>query len=550
MPFRAGLHIIAVMAAIALAPALVWAADKTPAADRPNIVVVVVDGLGDLATPLGGANEILPDPEIRARLTPNLDRLAKLGATFTNAQAVDTIEPSDVLSMGPGGESVAMLLKAAGYMTAASGLRDGFEDWDETRPMVKRKPLPQRWETGPANSNSPQGTPTLNWARLIPTDERGKDDLTIEAWERLTESLDDQLAATWAADRIATRSDKNKPQLLVVQLNDIGLSLQTPGVFFDRFPLDQINLPHDAAEDRKDLPEAAQKIGHRIEKMADDDRRAAIQAYLGCVSQVDYALGKVLDAVDVVNADEERANDWTVFCVSTRGYQIGQKELWGPESAWEAATHTNLMIYAPGITTPDQRVDTPVSVEGVATTLTALAGVESSARNLLSLLATKGGWPGAVALTKVGKEARSLRSHRFRLIRYADGAEELYDHDHDAEEAHNLFDPNKTIDLELFGMSEAQVEAVRKWLGERLDEEIKRRSNPQAIAVTDKPLPGDFNNDGSVDAADSTLWRDNLGKEVPVGTQGDGDFDGRVEEDDRNVWLNNYGRKREPAAAE
>jgi arylsulfatase A-like enzyme len=544
MPFQAGLHIIAVMAAIALAPVAALAAD------RPNIVVVVVDGLGDLATPLGGANEILPDPEIRARLTPNLDRLAELGATFACAQAVDTAKPPHVLATESERESVATLLKAAGYTTAASGLSDGFEDWDETRPMVKRKGVPQRWETGPVNPKSQQGTPTPNWARLIPTDERGKDDLTIEAWERLTESLDDQIAATWAAERIARPSDKNNPQLLFVQLNDIGISLPTPGVFFDRFPLDQITLPRDAAEDRKDIPEAAQKIGLRIEKMTDEERRAAIQAYLACVSQVDYALGKVLEAVDVVNADDERANDWTVFFVSTRGYQIGQKDIWGPESACGAATHTNLMIYAPGITTPDQRVDTPVSVEGVATTLAALAGVESSARNLLLLLATKGGWPGAVALTKVGKEASSLRSHRFRLIRYADGAEELYDHDHDAEEAHNLLDPNQTANIKLFGLSEPQVEAVRKWLRERLEEELAKRAAPGAKAVIDDHLPGDFNADGSVDAADSTVWRDNLGKEVPVGMQGDGDFDGRVEEDDRNVWLNNYGRKREPAAAE
>jgi hypothetical protein len=128
--------------------------------------------------------------------------------------------------------------------------------------------------------------------------------------------------------------------------------------------------------------------------------------------------------------------------------------------------------------------------------------------------------------------------------------EELYDHDHDPEELYDLLDQQHAAKVKLFGMSENQVTEVREWLGKRLDEEAAKRTAPQATPSKVDDIPGDFNNDGSVDAADSTVWRDNIGKEVPVGTQGDGDFDGRVEEDDRNIWLNNYGRKRKPAPTE
>ena len=54
-------------------------------------------------------------------------------------------------------------------------------------------------------------------------------------------------------------------------------------------------------------------------------------------------------------------------------------------------------------------------------------------------------------------------------------------------------------------------------------------------------LPGDYNNDGLIDAADYTVWRDTLLNSVPAGTGADGNGDGFVEADDYTLWVNNYG---------
>jgi hypothetical protein len=54
-------------------------------------------------------------------------------------------------------------------------------------------------------------------------------------------------------------------------------------------------------------------------------------------------------------------------------------------------------------------------------------------------------------------------------------------------------------------------------------------------------IAGDFNSDGLVDAADYTLWRDNLGQTVPAGTSADGDRDGMVGPNDFNIWRATYG---------
>lgn len=51
---------------------------------------------------------------------------------------------------------------------------------------------------------------------------------------------------------------------------------------------------------------------------------------------------------------------------------------------------------------------------------------------------------------------------------------------------------------------------------------------------------GDYNNDGTVDAADYTVWRDSLGDIVVNGSGADGDGNGVITVADYSVWRNNY----------
>jgi len=56
----------------------------------------------------------------------------------------------------------------------------------------------------------------------------------------------------------------------------------------------------------------------------------------------------------------------------------------------------------------------------------------------------------------------------------------------------------------------------------------------------DPPLPGDYNGDGKVDAADYTVWRDSLGSSG-FGLPADGNGDGVIDAVDYGVWSSNYG---------
>jgi hypothetical protein len=54
-------------------------------------------------------------------------------------------------------------------------------------------------------------------------------------------------------------------------------------------------------------------------------------------------------------------------------------------------------------------------------------------------------------------------------------------------------------------------------------------------------LAGDYNGDGTVNAADYTLWQDTLGQNVAAGSGADGNGDGTINASDYGVWKTNFG---------
>jgi glucose/arabinose dehydrogenase len=59
--------------------------------------------------------------------------------------------------------------------------------------------------------------------------------------------------------------------------------------------------------------------------------------------------------------------------------------------------------------------------------------------------------------------------------------------------------------------------------------------------TTDATLSGDYNQDGTVDAADYTIWRDTLGQHVTAHSGADGDGSGVIDDGDYTVWTTNFG---------
>ena len=54
------------------------------------------------------------------------------------------------------------------------------------------------------------------------------------------------------------------------------------------------------------------------------------------------------------------------------------------------------------------------------------------------------------------------------------------------------------------------------------------------------PVPGDYNHNGIVDAADYTIWRDTLGQ-TGMGLSADGNGNGSIDSGDYDLWKANFG---------
>jgi hypothetical protein len=63
------------------------------------------------------------------------------------------------------------------------------------------------------------------------------------------------------------------------------------------------------------------------------------------------------------------------------------------------------------------------------------------------------------------------------------------------------------------------------------------------------PLPGDYNNSGSVDTADYVVWRRNLSQNTTAFAGADGNGDAIINEPDYQIWRANFGATSSPPAA-
>jgi len=101
-----------------------------------------------------------------------------------------------------------------------------------------------------------------------------------------------------------------------------------------------------------------------------------------------------------------------------------------------------MIIVATGITQPGSRCDRPVDLSVLYPTLLDLCGLPKDPKcdgaSVVPLLRNPNAKWNHPALMSYMRGNHAVRSDRWRYIRYADGSEELYDHESDPHEWNNL----------------------------------------------------------------------------------------------------------------
>lgn len=459
-------------------------------ADKLNVVLIIADDLRDYVGWMGGHPQ---------SVTPNMDALAARGVRFTNAHCSFALCNPSRTSM------------LTGLLPSSSGVFGNDQDWRRSVAVRGKPTLPVAFQQAGyltaaggkifhANHGGPEGRLSgwhggrrgfeedAAWAQRFPQagvqiprlpvqTGRNFNGLAIWHWDwgsipvEDAETDDGQVVA-WAADFL--RREHEQPFFLAVGLYRPHSPWYVPEKYFEALPPEsEIALPPVMEDDLNDLPPAARGRAGRGDQHHERVLKAglwknAVRAYLANVRFCDAMLGQVLAGLD----EGPNAKRTVVVFTSDHGWYLGEKERWHKGGLWEVATRVPLTIHAPGLTRADGVCAEAVSLLDLYPTLCDLAGVEKpghlDGQSLLPLLKNPQGKRKRPALTFMGggeKAGYAARDARYRYIRYADGGEELYDHEVDPHEWHNLAEA-------------AELVAVKKRLG---------RAFPKAWAAAARP---------------------------------------------------------------
>ncbi len=409
---------------------------------KPNVLFIAIDDLNHWVGHLGR------NPQTK---TPNIDRLAKMGVTFTNANCAAPVCNA----------SRAALM--SGLRPSSSGVYDNGQAW---QPVIGvEKTLTTQflnagymvYGTGKiyhANAHRPG-----EWSDYFvggpdtakPHASSKNDGVGGIKFRPLTNDskLSDEAIVDYGIKQLGAKQEK--PFFLAVGLHKPHMPWNVPIKYYEMFPLEKIELPPIQKDDLKDIPaggiQMAKPKGDHATMLESGRWKEAVQAYLATIAYCDAQIGRLLDAYD---KSPHRENTIIVFW-GDHGWHLGEKEHWRKFALWEEATRMPYIWVAPGTTKAGGICTRPVDLMSIYPTLCNLCGiakpkhVEGEVITPL-LLDPKAKWD-APAITTYHLNNHSIRTERWRYIRYADGGEELYDHDQDPYEFTNLTKDEKHADV-------------------------------------------------------------------------------------------------------
>jgi choline-sulfatase len=414
------------------------------AADRlPNVLFIAVDDLNDWVGCLGG------HPQAK---TPNIDRLARRGTLFTNAHCQAPLcNPSrssvligfrptttGIYALEPGIRAVPSLkdkltlpqyFAAHGYTTFNCGkvFHDGsIRTEDRLREFEAWGPSPGMPMPPEKFVDTPENIAAMDWG-VFPASDQDQADWKI---------------ADAAIARLATAA-KDTPFFIALGFRLPHVPCFATQKWFDLYPEKSLVMPAVREDDRADVPAFSWFLHWSLPEprlswlIAADQWRPLVRSYLASTSFMDSQVGRVLDALDATG----RANDTVVVFWSDHGWHLGEKGITGKNSLWERSTHVPLVFAGPGVSA-GAKCNRPAELLDLYPTLVELCGLPHTTgldgHSLVAQLKDPSALRAWPAITTHNRGSHSVRSERWRFIRYADGTDELYDHHDDPHEWNNI----------------------------------------------------------------------------------------------------------------
>jgi choline-sulfatase len=500
MTHRFSIVFLIVILSLVLSPCSTHAADDAAKATRrPNVLFFAVD---DLRPEFGayGKNYVH---------SPNLDRLAARGVTFTRAycqQAVCSPSRSSLLTGTrpdttkvwdlethfrkalPDVVTLPQHFKQNGYFVQGMGklFHGGFDD-------------PQSWSvpwTGPKAPHGAYGSPenlAIREARLAEAKSKPRKTgagkvraygPAFESSEVPDNTFHDGKVAEMAVAALRECAKKDQPFWLGVGFIRPHLPFVAPKKYWDLYDPAKIELAANPFPP-KDAPPYTVVTGGELRTyygipsgpIPDDLARQLKHGYYAAISYMDAQMGHVLDELDQLGLKDNTI----VVLWGDHGWKLGEHGGWCKHSNVENDTNAPLLISVPGLKTAGQKTESLAEFVDIYPTLAELCGLplpdHLAGRSLVPMLRDPKAVVKSAALSQYPRAYEgqqlmgyTMRTDRYRLTRWLQRddhsqvkAVELYDEQNDPQENVNLANDPKHAEL----VSKLTEKWERAWQADR-----------------------------------------------------------------------------------
>ncbi len=454
--------------------ALIGSFHRSAADERPNILFIFADDqCFDTINAIG-------NKEVQ---TPNLDRLARRGTTFTHAYNMGSwsgavcIASRTMLNSGrfvwnanaihatseqerEQGRWWSEYLKSAGYRTYMTGKWHCKASAEKSFDVVRdvRPGMPQDTKAG---YNRPAADGSDPWS---PSDPKFGG-----FWEGGTHWS--EVVSNHAGEFLREAGQRDEPFFMYLAFNAPHDPRQSPAEYVAKYPLESIEVPVNFQPLYPHAEEIGCGKGLRDERLAPFPRtphavKVHRQEYYAIITHMDTMIGRILDSLE----KSGKADNTWIFFTADHGLAVGQHGLMGKQNLHDHSVRVPFFVVGPGAK-PGQRIDEPIYLQDIMPTTLELAKIAKPEHvefnSVLPLLAG-GKSPYRSIYGGYLNKQRSIRTDRYKLIVYPDAKTlRLYDIQSDPREMEDLVDDvtMKPVIKRLF----AQLQTLQRSMNDDLD---------------------------------------------------------------------------------
>ncbi|MHA7830235.1 MAG: sulfatase [Flagellimonas sp.] len=311
---------------------------------KKNVVFIIVDDLNKALSTYG-------HPTV---LTPNIDRLSKIGVQFNNAHC-------NYAECNPSRSSLL-----TGLRPETTGIMDNTTPFQSK--MGDKLTLPALFKQN--------GYYTMGLGKIFHRQQKEHND--IDAWDEIhsyqptalgkkgaKRNLSDDVMA-WCYWQAAEGGDKDqpdgqvaekaiefiksqneKPYFLAVGMAKPHDPYIAPKKYYDLYPMETIRLPQVpenwSAPNERSFPmknPVFPKGKEVFDEFSEQDKKEFLRSYYACISFMDAQVGKILDALK----ESDKLDETIIVLFGDHGYHLGEQNWWNKFTLFEKSTSAPFII--------------------------------------------------------------------------------------------------------------------------------------------------------------------------------------------------------------